>query len=75
VSSRNWPSIEKALRASTQKLRICLELNHESISSAVSIYIDHKVDELTQSNNYDDKTQDVVRHQSGKLKPSFSAVS
>ncbi|RKK84141.1 Vegetative incompatibility protein HET-E-1 [Fusarium oxysporum] len=62
VSSRNWPCIEKALRASTQKLRICLELNHESISSAVSRYIDHKVDELTQSNNYDGKTQDAVRH-------------
>ncbi|KAJ9419300.1 hypothetical protein FOXG_07279 [Fusarium oxysporum f. sp. lycopersici 4287] len=62
VSSRNWPSVEKALRASTQKLRICLELNHESISSAVSRYIDHKVNELTQLNNYDSKTQDAVRH-------------
>ncbi|KAM6504803.1 hypothetical protein FSOLCH5_015293 [Fusarium solani] len=62
VSSRNWPSIEKALNAATQKLRLCLELNHESISSAVSRYIDHKVDELTQLNNYDGKIQDAVRH-------------
>ncbi|KAH7118320.1 heterokaryon incompatibility protein [Dactylonectria macrodidyma] len=61
VSSRNWPSIEEALDASTQKLRLCLELNHESISAAVSKYIKYKVDRLAQSKKYDRKTRDAVQ--------------
>ena len=39
VSSRNWPDIEEQLDATTQKVRLCLELNQKSISAAVSIYI------------------------------------
>ena len=43
VSSRNWPNIEERLETAGQKVRLCLELNAESISTAVSIYIRHKV--------------------------------
>ncbi|KAI8654220.1 NACHT domain-containing protein [Fusarium sp. Ph1] len=61
VSSRNWPSIEEALDASTQKLRLCLELNHESISAAVDRYIEYKVDQLARSKKYDDETRVAVQ--------------
>ncbi|RYO95242.1 hypothetical protein DL764_007727 [Monosporascus ibericus] len=46
VSSRNWPPIEEHLDIATQKVRICLELNESSISRAVRIYIQYKVDQL-----------------------------
>ncbi|KAK4182012.1 hypothetical protein QBC35DRAFT_536746, partial [Podospora australis] len=34
VSSRNWPNIEENLEAAEKKIRLSLELNEESISSA-----------------------------------------
>ncbi|RYP12681.1 hypothetical protein DL765_007220 [Monosporascus sp. GIB2] len=46
VSSRNWPHIEEHLDIATQKVRLCLELNESSISHAVRIYIQYKVDQL-----------------------------
>ncbi|KAH6985511.1 hypothetical protein EDB80DRAFT_229356 [Ilyonectria destructans] len=61
VSRRNWPNIEERLNAATQKLHLCLELNHKSISAAVSKYIKYKVDHLAQSKKYDRKTQDAVQ--------------
>jgi hypothetical protein len=39
VSSRNWPEIEERLDMAKNKVRLCLELNAESVSTAVSIYI------------------------------------
>jgi hypothetical protein len=41
-------------------VRLCLELNVESVSAAVSIYIRHKVSQLAQEKKYDDKTRDAV---------------
>jgi len=52
VSSRNWPSIEERLNTATHKLCLCLE-NEESVSTAVSLYIKHKVDQLAQEKNYE----------------------
>ena len=43
VSSRNWPDIVERLESAGHKVRLCLELNAESVSTAVSIYIQHKV--------------------------------
>jgi hypothetical protein len=60
VSSRNWPDIEERLEMAGHKVRLCLELNAESISTAVSIYIRHKVLQLAQRKKYDDKTRDAV---------------
>ena len=37
ISSRNWPDIEERLERAGHKVRLCLELNAESISTAVSI--------------------------------------
>jgi hypothetical protein len=60
VSSRNWPDIEERLERAGHKVRLCLELNAESVSAAVSIFIRHKVRQLAQEKKYDDKTQDAV---------------
>jgi hypothetical protein len=60
VSSRNWPDIEERLERAGHKVRLCLELNAESVSAAVSIFIRHKVRQLAQEKKYDDKTQDTV---------------
>jgi hypothetical protein len=61
VSSRNWPLIEEKLGKAKQKVRLQLELNEESISAAVRIYIRHKVDELALDKGYDQKTRDTVQ--------------
>ena len=61
VSSRNWPSIKKNLDAATQKLRLCLELNEESVSTAVATFIEFKVDWLAKRNRYGSNTRDAVQ--------------
>jgi hypothetical protein len=61
VSSRNWPNIEEQLETAGQKVRLCLELNAESISTAVNKYIRYKALQLTQLKKYDDKTESAIR--------------
>jgi hypothetical protein len=61
VSSRNWPDIEERLETAGRKVKLRLELNKESISAAVSIYIQHKVFQLAQLKKYDNKTKNAVR--------------
>ncbi|KAK1991102.1 NACHT-domain-containing protein [Colletotrichum falcatum] len=61
VSSRNWPEIEEMLEKATQKVTLRLELNEESISSAVRTYIQHKVDGLASLKKYDDETRKTVQ--------------
>ncbi|KAK1987242.1 WD40-repeat-containing domain protein [Colletotrichum cereale] len=61
VSSRNWPDIEDALADATQKIRLCLELNEQSISAAVDEYIQYKVDQLMRSKRYNCETRDAVK--------------
>jgi hypothetical protein len=60
VSSRNWPSIEEQLEQAGSKVRLSLELNAESVSAAVGIFIQHKVSQLAQQKKYDKQTQDAV---------------
>ena len=52
--------IEEQLNKARSKVRLCLELNEQSVSAAVSIYIQHKVGQLAQEKKYDDRTRDVV---------------
>jgi hypothetical protein len=59
VSSRNWPQIEKRLEQAG-KMKLCLELNAESVSAAVNTFIQHKVHQLAREKKYDDKIQDAV---------------
>jgi hypothetical protein len=61
VSSRNWPNIEDRLEMAAQKVNLRLELNKESVSAAVSVYIQHKVLQLTQLKKYDNKTENAIR--------------
>jgi hypothetical protein len=63
VSSRNWPDIEERLEKAGHKVRLCLELNAESVSTAVSTYIQHKVNYLSQQNDYSPEIrQQVLDH-------------
>jgi hypothetical protein len=60
VSSRNWPDIEEQLERAGHKVRLSLELNAESVSTAVGIYIQQKVHQLAQEKEYDSKTRTAV---------------
>ena len=60
VSSRNWPGIEERLERAGHKVRLCLELNAESVSTAVSKFIQHKVFRLAEGKKYDDRTRDII---------------
>ncbi|KAH7176212.1 hypothetical protein EDB81DRAFT_897322 [Dactylonectria macrodidyma] len=60
VSSRNWPDIEERLDNAEQKVRLHLELNKDSISEAVDMYIGYRVDRLAWDKKYDRETRDAV---------------
>lgn len=62
VSSRNWSQIEERLRRVEQKAKLSLELNAESISNAVEIYIREKVHQLARLKDYDEETREAVRN-------------
>jgi archaellum biogenesis ATPase FlaH len=66
VSSRNWPKVEEHLETAAQKVRLCLELNVESVSNAVSRYIQHKVDRLAQRKKYDNEIRHAVQEHLSK---------
>ena len=61
VSSRNWSSIEKKLNTAVQGVWLCLELNENSVSAAVILYIQFKVDQLARENEYDNDTRDAIQ--------------
>ncbi|CAI6225623.1 unnamed protein product [Periconia digitata] len=61
VSSRNWPYIEEILAKTGQEVRLSLELSAESVSSAVDIFIQHKVLQLSQEKKYSIKTKEAVQ--------------
>jgi hypothetical protein len=48
------------LERAGNKVRLSLELNVESVSTAVGIYIRHKVRQLAQQKKYDEKTRNAV---------------
>jgi hypothetical protein len=60
VSSRNWPVIEEQLEQADHKIGLSLELNAESVSAAVGVFIQYKVSQLAHQKNYDKQTQDAV---------------
>jgi hypothetical protein len=74
VSSRNWSSIEE--RLATQSTMLSLELNHESISAAVHLYIQYKVDQLAQTKAYNDRIRDAVtQHLTSNAQDTFLWVA
>jgi hypothetical protein len=60
ISSRNWPDIEERLERAGYRVRLCLELSAESVSTAVGIYIQYKTRQLADLKKYDEKTQVAV---------------
>jgi hypothetical protein len=76
VSSRNWPEIEKRLETTGEKVKLCLELNAESVSAAVGKYISYKVDQLENLQTYDKNTRDAVQdHLSSNANDTFLWVA
>lgn len=61
ISSRNLPNIEEQLNISDQKVQLRLELNKDSITTAVSTYIEHKVGDLAKRKKYNPKLKNLVR--------------
>ncbi|OBS17327.1 hypothetical protein FPOA_12147 [Fusarium poae] len=61
VSSRNWPLIEVQFRGS-EDVRVPLELNKDSISQAVRMFIEDKVKQLAQQKPYTPELKDDVRN-------------
>lgn len=75
VSSRNWPDIKERL-ATTQQISLCLELNEDSISTAVSAYIKHQVEWLARKKQYNERTRDTVQqHLSSNSNNTFLWVA
>ncbi|KAK7177557.1 Vegetative incompatibility protein HET-E-1-like protein 15 [Paraphaeosphaeria sporulosa] len=62
VSSRNWPEIEQQLATAGHGVGLSLELNAESVATAVDVFIQQKVIQLSQSNKYDAGTREAVRY-------------
>ena len=60
VSGRNRPDIEERLERVGHKVMLSLELNAESVSTAVSVFIQDRVRQLAERKNYDEKTRDTV---------------
>ncbi|KAF2790690.1 WD40 repeat-like protein [Melanomma pulvis-pyrius CBS 109.77] len=60
VSSRSWPNIEERLERAGCKVRLSLELNAESVSTAVGRFIQHKVHRLAEQKKYNNKIRDAV---------------
>ena len=61
VSSRNWPAVEERLNRAEQKIRLHLELNEDSISQAVNVYIRYQVNQLAKDKGYTAKIKDNVQ--------------
>lgn len=60
VSSRNWVQIEEQLAIVAQRSRLSLEINAESVTTAVSVYIRHKILHFSRLKQYDSTMQTVV---------------
>jgi hypothetical protein len=76
VTSRNWQEIEQQLEKSEHKVKLSLELNAESVSKAVDIYIEHEVLRLADHKSYTAKTRDAVfKHLSSNAEGTFLWVA
>lgn len=76
VSSRNWPNIEEKLNISSKKLPLSLELNEQSISDAVRVYIQHKVNDLANLKKLDESSRSALQaHLTNNANGTFLWVS
>lgn len=75
VSSRNWPVIEERFR-DAEDIRVALELNAESVSRAVEVFIHYKVKRFGENKKYDaDIKKDVLNALSLKANDTFLWVA
>ena len=76
VSSRNWPEVERRLEQAGHKVKLSLELNAASVSTAVEAYIKQKASELAQQNRYDERTKRaVLEHLTSNANDTFLWVA
>jgi hypothetical protein len=76
VSSRNWPGIERSLEDAGHKVKLSLELNAASVSTAVQVFIDKRVSELARQNRYDEPTKRaVLEHLASNANDTFLWVA
>lgn len=76
VSSRNWPEIEDMLDTASRKVRLSLELNRDSITAAVKVYIRHKAEELRSAKGLDDiKYNEIVVYMDSNANQTFLWVA
>ena len=76
VSSRNWSDIEESLDGAEQKVKLRLELNRDSVSTAVESYVKFKVDQLSQKKTYDeDMRMAVLEHLTANADGTFLWVA
>lgn len=75
VSSRNWPSIEKGLKHAAQ-IKLRLELNEDVLCTAVNSFIQQKVSELAERNDYSNGVSESVKaHLTSNAKGTFLWVA
>ncbi|KAF1968780.1 WD40 repeat-like protein [Bimuria novae-zelandiae CBS 107.79] len=60
VTSRNWPDIEERIERAGQKVKLSLELNAASVSTAVQFYIRYRVAQLVLDKGYKEKEKNAV---------------
>ncbi|PSN59073.1 hypothetical protein BS50DRAFT_660890, partial [Corynespora cassiicola Philippines] len=58
--SRSWLNIEERLERAKDEVRLSLELNADSVSTAVYFYITHKVSRLEREKKYSHQTKQAV---------------
>lgn len=76
VSSRNWPEVEGRIEMTKERTRLCLELNADSISTAVSSFVRYRVGRLAQQKGYNSKTKaDVEQYLSRNANGTFLWVA
>ncbi|KAF7712891.1 Uncharacterized protein PECH_002543 [Penicillium ucsense] len=61
ISSRNHANIVKRLNSATQIAPVSLELNEASVSAAVKLFIEHRVDDIADAAEYNPKTRSIVK--------------
>ncbi|EHK17717.1 uncharacterized protein TRIVIDRAFT_160869 [Trichoderma virens Gv29-8] len=76
VSSRNEADIQEVLTTSEHKSTVSLELNAESVSTAITIYIRHKVKLLSDKRDYAQSIRDgIEKYLSANANGTFLWVS
>uniref|UniRef100_A0A4E9DR71 RelA/SpoT domain-containing protein n=1 Tax=Gibberella zeae TaxID=5518 RepID=A0A4E9DR71_GIBZA len=76
VSSRKWSDIKEALRRCPRLLGLSLEDNEVAVSTAVDLYITHKVEDLCTMKEYDKNERVAVEsHLRSKANNTFLWVS